>query len=342
MHFGLYAPIPMATVGSPEIAHSNQIALQPLPAGVRDEQFEHSADLLLTADRKGFDICLFAERHLGSDLSAWLLAGAIASRFERMRALVAIHPGLLDPVLTAKMSVSLDRMCKGRMALNVVNGWFDEEFTMFGGEVLRGPQRYQRSREFIQILRGLWQNETFSIDGEFYKLKDARLLLKPATSTPPEIFSVSFGDEGRDFVAETCDWWFINYPKEAETTDDVLRAIDDCVRDMTRRAEKLGRKIRFGMNPFVALGPDEETAIASTIDRILQYDPEPDVRKLKRRMLPNTRAGCMGPPEQVRKQMQRFRDLGLELILCKMIPTPENISLIGDEIVAPMRSLAPA
>jgi dimethylsulfone monooxygenase len=339
MHFGLYAPIPMATVGSPEIAHANEVARQPLSAGERDGQFEHSADILLTADRNGFDLCLFAERHLGSDLSAWILAGAIASRFEKMRALVAIHPGLLDPVLTAKMAVSLDRMCKGRMALNVVNGWFDEEFTMFGGTVLRGPERYQRSKEFIEILRGLWQNDSFSIDGEFYKLKDAKLLLKPATVTPPEIFSVSFGDEGRDFVAETCDWWFINYPKEAETTDDVLRAIEECVKDMSRRVEALGRKIRFAMNPFVAIGSDEETAIEETIQRILKYDPDSDIRKLKRRMLPNTKAGCMGPAEQVRKQIGRFRDLGLELILCKVIPTSENVELIGKEIATPLRDL---
>ena len=338
MHFGLYAPIPMATVGSPEVAHSHANALQPLPDGVRDAQLAHSEDILLTADRNGFDLCLFAERHLGSDLSAWILAGAIASRFENMRALVAIHPGLLDPVLTAKMAASLDRMCKNRMALNVVNGWFDEEFEMFGGKVLRGPDRYQRSKEFIEILRGLWENESFSIDGQFYKLKDARLLLKPG-KTPPEIYSVSFGDEGRDFVAETCDWWFINYPKEAETTEDVMRAVDACVKDMTRRAERMGRKMRFGMNPFVALGRDEETAIDQTIDRILKYDPDADVRKLKRRMLPNTKAGCMGSADQVRKQLARFRDLGLELILCKVIPTAENVERVGQEIVTPLRGL---
>jgi FMNH2-dependent dimethyl sulfone monooxygenase len=339
MHFGLYAPIPMATVGSPQTASSDAMALSPLPEGVRDPQMEHSADLLMTADRNGFDLCLFAERHLGSDLSAWILAGAIASRFENMRALVAIHPGLLDPVLTAKMSASLDRMCKGRMALNVVNGWFDEEFTMFGGEVLRGPDRYQRSKEFIEILRGLWENESFSIDGQFYQLKDAKLLLKPATPTPPEIFSVSFGDDGREFVAETCDWWFINYPKEAETTDDVLRAIEDCVKDMSQRAERLGRKMRFGINPFVALGTDEETAIEETIQTILKYDPDGDVRKLKRRMLPNTKAGCMGTPEQVVKQIRRFHDLGLDLVLCKLIPTSENVERIGQEVVTPLRPL---
>ena len=177
------------------------------------------------------------------------------------------------------------------------------------------------------------------MEGQFYKLKDAKLLLKPATPTPPEIFSVSFGDDGREFVAETCDWWFINYPKEAETTDDVLRAIEDCVKDMTQRAERLGRKMRFGINPFVALGRDEESAIEETIQTILKYDPDGDVRKLKRRMLPNTKAGCMGTPEQVLKQMKRFNELGLDLVLCKLIPSSENVERIGQEIVTPLRSL---
>ena len=188
MQFGLYAPIPMATVGSPEIALSHAQALKPLEPGQRDGQLEHAAKLLMAADANGFDLCLFAERHLGSDLSGWLMAGALASRFENIRALVAIHPGLLDPVLTAKMSVSLDRMCKGRMALNVVNGWFDEEFMMFGGTVLGGEERYKRSSEFIAVLRGLWENDKFSIDGDYYKLKDAHLLLKPAGPSP-EIYS---------------------------------------------------------------------------------------------------------------------------------------------------------
>ena len=111
MLFGLYAPIPMATVGSAEVAKAHAEALNPLPPGTRDLQLDHSTDLVVAADRAGFDICLFAERHLGSDLSAWLLAGAVGARLEQMRALVAIHPGLLDPVLAAKMAVSLDRMC---------------------------------------------------------------------------------------------------------------------------------------------------------------------------------------------------------------------------------------
>jgi len=337
MLFGLYAPIPMATVGSPEAVQAAQQALAPLQSGSRDIQFDHSRDLILAADRSGFDLCLYAERHLGNDLAAWVLASSIAAQCERMRALVAVHPGLVDPVMIAKLSVSLDRISRGRMALNVVNGWFDEEFEMFGGRILRGEERYKRATEFISILRGLWENEKFSIDGDFFKLRDAHLLLKPRHATAPEIFSVSAGDEGRDFIARTCDWWFINYPKSAETTDDVLRGIEEAISDMRRRAAIEGRAIRFAMNPFVAIGDDEETAFEATIARVLKYDPEPDARKLKRRMLPALKAGCVGRPADVRAQLKRFGDMGLELILCKMIPSVENIEAIGQEVLLPVK-----
>src|SRR4051812_36976100 len=170
MQFGLYAPIPMATVGSPEVAQAVSEALAPLPPGRLDAQFDLGIKLLQAADEVGFELVLFAERHLGNDLAAWIMASAIASRLNHIRALVAVHPGLWDPVMVGKLAVSLDRICRGRMAINIVNGWFDEEFRMFGGTVLQGEDRYRRTTEFIDILRGLWANDTFSYAGQFYKV----------------------------------------------------------------------------------------------------------------------------------------------------------------------------
>jgi dimethylsulfone monooxygenase len=338
MQFGLYAPIPMATVGSPEVAQAVTEALSPLPDGRLDAQFDLGVDLLVAADGIGFDLVLFAERHLGNDLAAWVLASAIGSRLNRIRSLVAVHPGLWDPVMVAKLAVSLDRVCKGRMALNIVNGWFDEEFRMFGGTVLQGEERYRRTLEFIDILRGLWTNETFSYAGQFYKVEKGQLLLKPASSTAPEIYSVSGSDRGRDFIAQHCDWWFIDFPKTAATTDEMMHAIEEAIADMNQRTDRLGRKVRYALNPFVALGKTEEDALKTTIERIFAFDPNPDTRKIEKRMLPATKIGCMGPPDKVLRQIRRFESLGIELVLCKMIPTVENVQRIGEEIVAPMRS----
>jgi FMNH2-dependent dimethyl sulfone monooxygenase len=223
------------------------------------------------------------------------------------------------------------------MALNIVNGWFDEEFRMFGGTVLQGEERYRRTVEFIDILRGLWTHDTFSYAGQFYKVENGQLLLKPASPAAPEIYSVSRSDRGRDFIAEHCDWWFIDYPKTAQTTEDVLRGIEDSVADMNRRTARLGRKVRFALNPFVALGKNQEDALNTTIQRIFEFDPDPDTRKIEQRMLPATRIGCIGSADTVLRQLRRFEDLGIELVLCKIIPTTENVQRIGEEIIAPMR-----
>jgi FMNH2-dependent dimethyl sulfone monooxygenase len=338
MQFGLYAPIPMVAVGSPEIAQAAAEALQPLPDGRRDAQFEHGVDMLIEADRVGFDLTLFAERHLGHDLSAWVLASAIAPRFEHIRALVAVHPGLWDPVMTAKLAASLDRISKGRMAINIVNGWFDQEFEMFGGKVLQGEERYRRTTEFIAIMRGLWTNETFSYSGEHYKVDKGQLLLKPASPVPPEIFSVSTSDRGRDFIAQDCDWWFIEFPKTAESTDELMRSIEASIADMRRRAERERRQVRFALNPFIALGDSEQEALDATVKAIFALEAEPDSRKIERRILPATKAGCVGRPEDVRRQVQRFADLGVELLLLKMIASVDNVRTIAGEVIAPLRN----
>jgi dimethylsulfone monooxygenase len=337
MQFGIYAPIPMATVGSPEAAQAAAEALAPLPPGRVDAQFDHSLALLQAADESGFDLVLFAERHLGNDISAWLLASAVASRLAHIRALVAVHPGLWDPVMVGKLAASLDRMCKGRMALNIVNGWFDEEFRMFGGTVLKGEERYRRTIEFIDILRGLWANEKFSYEGQFYRLDNGQLLLKPASPLPPEIYSVSRSDRGRDFIAEQCDWWFVDIPKTAETIDDTVRGIEDAIADMDRRTRRTGRKVRYAFNPFVALGRDQEEALGETIKQIFAFESDPDVRKIERQMLPATKAGMIGSPDAVLKQLRRFESLGIELVLCKMISSVDNVRRIAEELIVPMR-----
>jgi len=204
--------------------------------------------------------------------------------------------------------------------------------------VLQGEERYQRTIEFIDILRGLWANETYTKHGTHYNVEKGQLLLKPRTTQGPEIYSVSTSDRGRDFIAENCDWWFVEFPKAAESTDDVMRALEVSIADMNQRSARAGRTVRYGLNPFLALGDSAEQAFDSTIQEIFKYDSDPDTRKLERRMIPATRAGCIGRPEDVRKQCQRFHDMGIDLLLLKLLPNVANIERIGAEVIQPLRA----
>ena len=172
MQFGLYAPVPHVTAGSKEIEQSIAGALSPLPPSEVDPAFALAREVLCAADGAGFDIILFAERHLGPDFEAWILAAAVSSWTRRIKTMTAVHPGLWHPTLVAKMAASLDRLTRGRTAINLVTGWNVEEHRMFGGDaLLENDDRYLRAEEFVHVLRGMWSTSPFSYHGRFYQVE---------------------------------------------------------------------------------------------------------------------------------------------------------------------------
>lgn len=338
MKFGLYAPVPHVTVGSPEIARSVREAGGPLPDGVLDQQYALSRDVLLAADRAGFDIILFAERHLGTDFEAWMLASAIAPMTKQIRAMVAVHPGLWSPQLIAKMATSLDRMTPGRMAINLVTGWNVEEHRMFGGDTLPdSDDRYVRAEEFIEVVRGMWRETPFTFKGRFFDVDAAQLLLKPATATPPDIFTASRSPRGLDMVARAADWWFLDFDKAARSTAEVEDSLKRSIDGMRERMTKLGRTVRFAFNPFVAFGPSRESAEANARRLLTPAEPDADIRKLENRIAPAMMAGCVGPPEDVCAQIAKYHAMGIELFLLKFPPTVGHVEEIAREVIGPMR-----
>jgi len=338
MQFGMYAPVPHVTVGSKEITRSVKGALGPLPAGEIDPGFTLAKDVLVAADESGFDLCLYAERHLGADFEAWILAAAVSSWTHRLRAMPAVHPGLWHPTLIAKMAACLDRLTTGRSAINLVTGWNEVEARMYGGDILlHEDDRYIRAEEFLQIMRGMWTQTPFSFEGRFYQVKDSQLLIKPATVPPPEIFTASRSTRGLDMVAKYADWWFIDYDKSAVDTVGVEESLRRAINAMNERAAKYGRKVRFAFNPFVAFGDTDEKALENAKRLLTPDEPDADVRKMMQRVGPAMKSGCIGRPQKVRDQLMKYVDMGVELFLLKFVPTVDFVHEIRDEIIEPLR-----
>jgi dimethylsulfone monooxygenase len=338
MLFGLYAPVPRVTVGSKEISRSVRGALGPLPDGEVDPAFTLAKDVLCAADAAGFDLCLYAERHLGADFEAWMLAAAISSWTRNIRAMPAVHPGLWHPTLIAKMASCLDRLTAGRMAINLVTGWNEVEARMYGGDILlHEDDRYIRAEEFVTVLRGMWRETPFSFNGRFYQVNASQLLLKPATSPVPEIFTASRSPRGLEMVARYADWWFLDYDKSAADLAGVEDSLRRAIEGMNQRAAKYGRKVRYAFNPFIAFGPSDEAALEQAKRLLTPEEPDADVRKMMSRVGPAMKSGCIGRPQRVREQLLRYRDMGIELFLLKFVPMVEEVHAIRDEIIAPLR-----
>lgn len=209
---------------------------------------------------------------------------------------------------------------------------------MFGGDtMLHNDDRYIRAEEFIEIVRGMWKQSPYSFKGRFYNVNNAELLLRPATAEPPEVFTASRSPRGLDMIAKVADWWFVDYDKEAETTEDVMQSLQRAIDSVKTRADKLGRTVRFAYNPFVCFGPSVAEAKARAERLVTPGGSDADVRKLLNRIGPAMKSGCVGPPQDVRQQVGRFREMGIELLLFKFVPNIEETQSIGREIIAPLR-----
>jgi len=139
------------------------------------------------AERLGFTGVLTPTGTFCED--AWLTTAALLTGTSTLKFLVAFRPGLVSPTLAAQMASTYQRISGGRLLLNVVTGGESTEQRRFG-DWLDHDQRYARTAEFLQALRGSWSGEPFDFIGEHYRIAGATTR-EPPDPVPPIFFGGS-------------------------------------------------------------------------------------------------------------------------------------------------------
>ena len=70
-----------------------------------------------------------------------------------------IHAPLFHPLIAAKEFVTADHIGRGRFGLNIVCGWNQDEFDMFGAEQRDHDIRYAYGAEWLDVIRSIWESE---------------------------------------------------------------------------------------------------------------------------------------------------------------------------------------
>src|SRR5262245_22867832 len=175
MRYGIWTPLPHTVQPEPALdAGAAQLGTHGR-AGEADLSLGFAVDVLRRAESYGFDLTLIAQRWLGNDPDCVLFGTALATLTTRMHIMPAIHPGIMTPQVVAKLMATLDRISAGRCAVNIVTGWWRDEFNMFSNGAYLDDEdaRFRRIDEYIQVLKGLWTSPSFSMKGEFYQLENA-------------------------------------------------------------------------------------------------------------------------------------------------------------------------
>ncbi len=331
MRYGVWTPLPHTVQPEPALdAGAEQLATHGR-AGEPDLSLKFAGDVLRRAEGYGFDLSLIAQRWLGTDPDSVILGTALAAVTERMHIMPAIHPGIIAPQVAAKMLSTFDRVSGGRCAVNIVTGWWRDEFNMFsnGGWLDDEDARFRRIDEYIQVLKGMWSNETFSMQGEFYQLDKAQLLNRPAQRPYPTLYAASRHDQGKEIIARECDVWFVPVQPGIDRYEENFAAIAREVDDMRTRAARYHREIGFGISCHVMCAPTNEAAHAKA-QALEAYGKESRLALIAAKALG---AGLLGSPDRIAQRLKRYDEIGVSTTMIHFHPMMDGLDTFAREVM---------
>src|ERR1700744_2471574 len=143
--------------------------------GSRLTDFNYFKQMAGAVDYAGVNGALLATGGAAHD--AWITAASLISVTERMKFIIAIHPGIIAPAMLAQKTATFDQFSKGRLIINVITGE-KPQFPQYG-IYHEHDERYELTDEYWGVWRRLMSGERVDFDGKHVSLKGAKLLLEP-------------------------------------------------------------------------------------------------------------------------------------------------------------------
>lgn len=199
------------------------------------------------ADEAGIDFLLPIGRwkgyggetdYQGATLETITWACGLLASTRRITVFGTVHAPLFHPIIAAKEMVTADHIGEGRFGLNIVVGWNEGEFQMFGVTQREHEQRYEYAQEWLDVIKMIWaKEEDFDFHGKFLHLKGVRGKPKPYGGTRPIIMNAGASPTGQAFAIRNCDAFFLQASRTSleETARKVAAAKDE--------ARRLGRDL---------------------------------------------------------------------------------------------------
>ena len=208
----------------------------------RVSDFDYVKQVAIAADTLGFDGVLIPTGRSCED--PFVVASSLIGVTQRLKFLVALRPGLLQPALAARISSTLDRFSNGRVAFNLVAGG-DKEELEGDGLFQDSDERYEAAAEFIDlwkdILKASYEKKVVNFDGKHYKTVNSKLLYPPVQRPHPPLFFGGSSQKAHELAAQKVDL----YITWGETPQAVKEKIEDVKQKLLNMEELLDLELDF-------------------------------------------------------------------------------------------------
>lgn len=326
---------------------------------------DYSVDLALRAERHGWAGALIGTGWGRPD--TFTVATAIAARTTTFTPLVAIRPGYWHPAHFASAAATLDQLSGGRLFINIVSGTDDP--AAYGDGEFDKARRYDRTREFLHLVRRLWHHQDVTFDGEFFRVQNSTVAQHPVGAEHgrhPRLYFGGASEAAERVAAAEADvqlFW-------GEPLDGVAERIDR-LRTLSDTVGREHAPLEFGLRVTTLVRDTTEEAWRDAEAKIAAIAGRPDLHSRKpseavgqRRLLDLAERGevldsCLyttpgryggggagttwlvGSAADVSTALQRYADLGVSHFVLSDTPYKSEVERVGDQLLPRLRQPAP-
>lgn len=249
-------------------------------------------------------------------LEGWTTQSVVAGLTSRIK-LGTLVTGIVyrHPSVLAKVGATFDVLSKGRLYMGIGAAWNVDEATAYGIPFPSVKERMDRLEESVQIIKKMWTEENATFNGKFYQLRNAYCNPKPIQKPHPPIM---IGGSG-----------------ERRTLKIVAKYGDAC--NIFGSVETVRKKLDVLRRHCHSVGKDYDSIVKSKLGHVVIHKDKEKVAQATKGMSEERRRefAIYGTPEEVRRQVEAFRDAGLDYLIVNLEPRRdlEALELFGGEVV---------
>lgn len=345
-----------------EWSHGNDNTSKAGLGGERFSYLDYVAEIAHAAEISGFQGGLIPSFPMTDE--PWAISALLARETSTFRFMIPFQPGFLNPVVAARMTASLQRATGGRALYNVITGGGGPS-QLWWGDSAGHDDRYLRTTEFLDVVRGVWRGGPFSYQGKFYQVEGAGLAHPLSEQDFPEIYFSGSSDAALASASKHADYYL--------TWLEPFDALREKFRRVKEKTDALGRKIQCAVRVDIIARPTEEEAWdevrkgfesvdKKTLDQFLGLDGSDSVGAARQRgdrpttinsyrdliTAPNIWSGfnllrggqtqgIVGSYEQVAQRLDDLVRLGADAFILASTPHLEEAYRVGEEVLPLLR-----
>ena len=330
-----------------------------------DATWANNLELARLADEIGLDALVPIARWKGyggesnpngSSFESITWACGLLAATQRIDVFATVHVPLIHPLVAAKQLATVDHIGQGRLGVNVVCGWNEDEFQMFGVRKQEHDDRYEQGEEWWHIVTRVWAGSgPFDFHGEHYSLAGVVGQPGPWRGRAPRMMNAGSSPAGRSFAVRFSDMHFdgVKTPEEsaeriAETkrmaallgrTIEVWTPVGIVCRPSMREASEFTRYVV----EHADLGAVGHLAALHARDAALRTDTEGINRRegegpIERQVIARGSYCAIGDPDHVASELRRLHAAGFDGLALNFVHYLDELPYFAQEVLPRLSS----